>query len=131
MKETIPQKIALLVLLVVLVAHGCKEAGSADYDSKTTRGAITFKIPEPAPVEIFWIDSAGNLGLRGVVSVIPGNPPAPEDKRYGDLTAACRASSTKNGPGTVTVCLDPVIGKAVASQLELDTWDSSGTSSER
>ena len=109
-----PRKI-ILGILVFLGAHACRDGQQAK---------ITFTAPSPEPVPIFWIDSAGNLGLRGAVAVVPGFP-APDAK----LTAPCRKSATENGPGTLTVCMEQIVGRTIAEKTGLD-W-TSGTSGKR
>lgn len=100
-----PRKI-LLALLLLASAHACKRAGTEDYDpAGRVPPRITFVVPTPPPVEIFWVDTAGNLGLRGVDAVFQGAPPA-EAK----ISDACRASATQNGAGTLTVCFSPAVG---------------------
>lgn len=114
-----PRK-ALLGLMVVVTAHVAVACSTKETDPKPT--SITFVAPTPAPVEIFWLDSAGNMGLRGVVAVLPG-PPAANDTKYATLPETCRKSATANGTGALTVCLDPTVGKALAEKLGLD-WTS-------
>ena len=124
-----PRK-AVLGLLVVLAAHACNQ-GDASYRDKWTKGdkpssKITYVAPTPAPIEIFWIDSAGNLGLRGVEAVVPGAPLAIDDPKAGKLPPTCRESATKNGNGTLTICMSPTVGRVLAEKLGLE-W-TSGTS---
>lgn len=117
--KTRPDILATLFFFVLAIGlmHACARDPGEPGKSK-----ITFTAPEPEPVAIFWIDSAGNLGLRGALAVVPGLP-APETK----LSEPCRASATVNGAGTLTVCMEPVVGKVLAKELGLDTW-TSGTS---
>ena len=106
----IDRLVLLLSLVVVTFAAACRPPkGSA---------AITFTNPTPEPVQIFWIDSAGNLGLRGVTAVVPGV--ADESSK---IASACRASAATNGKGTITVCMEPIVGRTLAEKLGLD-WTS-------
>lgn len=75
-------------------------------------GKLVYQVPVPTPIAVLWVDSAGNLGLRGVDAVING---APDPK--GKFSPACRASATANGEGTVTVCVVPDVGKILARNL--------------
>ena len=117
-----PRKV-VLGLLIVLAAHACRVLGDPDYlgNPATSSGKITYVAPTPAPIEIFWIDSAGNLGLRGVEAVVPGAP-SPDAK----LPPSCRASAESNGNGSLTVCMSPTVGRVLAEKLGLG-W-TSGTS---
>ena len=101
---------------LALLNPSCKSAEPA------RDGAITFVVPTPEPVRIFWIDSGGNIGLRGALAVVPGLP-SPGSK----ISPACEKSATANGQGTLTVCMEPIVGKTLAEKLDLDTW-TSGTS---
>lgn len=111
-----PRKL-VLGLLVVLAAHACSSPG----DAPTKTKGITYVAPTPAPVEIFWIDSAGNIGLRGVDAVFQGAP-QPDAK----VSDACRASATKNGAGTLTVCMASPVGVTLAKELGLE-WTSTAS----
>ena len=115
-----PRK-AVLGLLIVLGAHACRSAPDVTGLFTGPSNRITFVAPTPAPIEIFWIDSAGNLGLRGVEAVVPGLPTGD-----GKLPPSCRESATKNGNGTLTVCMSPTVGRVLAKELGLE-W-TSGTS---
>ena len=110
---------AMIVMGLWVLLGGCSgpnaPAGAND-------GAITFVVPTPEPVRIFWIDSGGNIGLRGALAVVPGLP-QPGAK----LSPACEKSATANGLGTLTVRMEPIVGKTLAEKLDLDTW-TSGTS---
>ena len=98
--------VALAVITAVMISQGRKpEAPSR----------ITFTAPTPAPVEIFWIDTAGNIGMRGAVAVVPG---APDEKSK--IPDSCRTSATANGNGTLTVCLEPVVGQTLRKELGFD-----------
>ena len=121
-----PRK-AVLGLLVVLATHAC-DASFSSRPSEPERGSgkITYVAPTPAPIEIFWIDSAGNLGLRGVEAVVPGAPLAVDDPKAGKLPPTCRESAAKNGAGTITICMAPTVGRVLAKELGLE-W-TSGTS---
>ena len=77
--------------------------------------SITYVVPTPEPIQIFWIDSAGNLGLRGVDAVIPG---VPDEKSK--LSESCRKSAATNGNGTLTVCMSPAVGRVLAKELGFD-----------
>lgn len=110
-----PRK-TLLGLLLVIAAHACTAAPGGDPPAKPSK--ITYVAPTPAPVEIFWIDSAGNLGLRGVESAYQGAPP-PEAK----VSVACRASATTNGTGVLTICMASPVGRTLAKELGLE-WTS-------
>ena len=108
---------ALLMLTLALLNPSCKSAAAP-----ANPGGITFVVPTPEPVRIFWIDSGYNIGLRGAIAVVPGEPD-PGSK----ISEACRKSSAANGKGTLTVCMEPIVGKTLAEKLDLDTW-TSGTS---
>lgn len=112
-----PRK-ALLGILVVLAAQACEASFESRPSKEAGSGKITFVAPTPAPIEIFWIDSAGNLGLRGVIAVVPGVP-----NESGKLPDSCRTSATSNGNGTLTICMEPTVGKALAEKLGFD-WTS-------
>ncbi len=99
-----PRKL-LLGLLIVLGAHACGDPSAAPAASPTKTKGLTFVQPTPAPIEILWVDSAGNMGFRGVDAAFNGVPP-PESK----VSDACRASATKNGAGTLTLCFTPQVG---------------------
>ena len=111
-------KITIALGLLFLAAVGgnfwlaCTTIGAPAVDKR-----ITFVAPTPAPVEIFWIDTAGNMGLRGVVAIVPGLPS--DDPKALKLTDACRASATANGDGTLTICMVPSVGQTLAAQLGL------------
>lgn len=117
----------LLALAASLTLYACQGA-SASIDDRHESKKITYAIPTPTPVEIFWIDSAGNLGLRGVEAVVPGAPLPEGDPRAGKLPKGCRESATVNGDGVLTVCMSPTVGRVLAEKLGL-TW-TSGTSEE-
>lgn len=124
-----PRK-AVLGLLVVLAAHACRSGEghlARENDRRIAlaeaRNRITYVAPTPTPIEIFWIDSAGNLGLRGVEAVVPGSPLPAEDPKAGKLPPNCRESATANGNGTLTVCMSPTVGRVLAEELGLE-WTS-------
>lgn len=75
-------------------------------------GKLVYQVPVPTPIAVLWVDSAGNLGLRGVEQIVPGTPD-PNAK----ISPACRASATYNGAGTLTVCVTPEVGKILARNL--------------
>lgn len=103
----------LLAIGAATFVIACTTGGAATPPAAAPmKTPITFVVPTPEPVEIFWLDTAGNLGLRGVDAVLPG-PPASDAK----VSDACRTSATKNGEGTLTICLNPAVGKALAEKL--------------
>lgn len=79
------------------------------------RLSISFTAPTPGPIEIFSVDSAGNVMMRGVEAVIPGLPST--DPKAAKISAPCRASATRNGDGTLTICVTPEVGKILAAKL--------------
>lgn len=99
--------IAVTVLGIRLLGdHGRPDAVAS------ATGRISYLAPTPTPIDILWVDSAGNLGLRGVEAVIPGKP---DEKAK--ISDACRASAEKNGAGVLTVCMVKDVGAAVKAQL--------------
>lgn len=118
--------IAVLGLLAFLCFMAWREvsAKAAPAPAASASKRITFVAPTPAAVEIFWIDSAGNLGLRGAEAIVPGVPD-PKAK----ITDSCRKSAAANGDGTLTVCMAGTVGRSIAKELGLE-W-TSGTSEKR
>ena len=100
--------------IVVLTVSFLNGKRSRDLPTSNTKG-ITYVAPTPEPIRIFWIDSAGNLGLRGVDAVIPGMP---DEKSK--LSESCRKSAVTNGNGTLTVCMSPAVGRVLAKELGFD-----------
>lgn len=109
----------LLIVIgwVVLATLTVLSGGCGKSDASSSGKRITFVAPTPAPVEIFWIDSAGNIGLRGVEAIVPGVPPAPDDPKGPKYSPACRKSAAANGDGTLTVCMNAVVGRTLAEKL--------------
>lgn len=94
-----------IVSLVVIMPRSRATAAKASE-------RIVYEVPTPAPVEVFWVNSAGMIGMRGVEAVVPGLPTKDQN-----LSESCRAAATKNGENTLTICPAPEVGKVLARKL--------------
>lgn len=110
----------VLACFTVLTSGGCSSS-SAKQEASGKR--ITFVAPTPTPVEIFWIDSAGNIGLRGAEAIVPGAPPAADDPKGPKYSPSCRKSAAMNGDGTLTICMNTAVGRTLADKLGIG-WTS-------
>lgn len=99
---------AALIALVLIIPRSRASSSAPLREARH----VLYAAPTPTPIEVLWVDSAGNLGMRGVEAVVPGKP---DEKAK--LSDACRASAQRNGEGTLTICVLPDVGRTIIQSL--------------